>query len=274
MEKIIRRKIRSGSLRDVFSVINGMEDTTNVLVLVIRRNHVGIFNAALTRAKEVPPECIQHLLDKPEMLRAALARGMDPNVKINGITAVEMAARKHNYGALKEILALDDVVVSRYVIGKVKNHADLYMLALKHTKVRKLDVIYALQIRSTPLLQLCLAKMKGDVPNLQRLAINDDEDDKMEKEGCGNEEDEEKEEDPEELKRWAVLVEEKLQCPILLRPTAEPVRAPSGHIYDQSSIYDWVATNATNPMTRQPLNKDDLVMVGATILGPELLKGI
>lgn len=269
MEKIIRRKIRSGSLKDAFSVINGMDDTTAVLVPIIRRNHEGIFNAALTRAKAVPPECIRYLLDKPNMLRAALARGLDPNVSIDGITAVEMAARKHNYGALKEILALDDVRVSRYVIGKVKNNAELYMLALKHTQVKKLDVIYALQIRSTPLLQLCLAKMKGDLPNLDRLSMMDTDDDDAAKES---------EEDPqkaaEELKEWAIKVEETLQCPILLRPTAEPVRAPSGHIYDQSSIYDWVATNSTNPMTRQPLNKEDLVTVGATVLGQELLKGL
>ena len=261
--KIVRRKIRSGTLKEAFGVINGMHDTTDILILVIRRNHLGIFNAALARAKEVPPVCIRYLLDKPQMLRAALARGLNPNAKVDGITALEMAARKHNYGALKEMLMLDDVEVSRYVIGKVKKHADLYMLALKHTEVKKLDVIYALQIRSTPLLQLCLAKLKGDMPNMMRLDLEE-----------SDEAADTRKKNEEHLRDWATRVEEKLQCPILLRPTAEPVRAPSGHIYDQASIYDWVATNATNPMTRQPLKKEDLVTVGATILGTDLLEGL
>lgn len=253
---MIRRKLRKGTLKDAFSIINGMQDTTPILIPIIQRNHVGIFNAALMRAKEVPPTCIRYLLDKPQMLKAALSRGLDPNTSIDGISAVEMAARKHWYASVKELLMLDDVVVSRYVVGRVKHKADLYMLALRHMEAKKLDVIYAMQIRSTPLLQLTLEKLKQSGTNIAGLSLEDGEEAK------------------EDHSEWAEKVEEILQCPILLRPTAEPVRAPSGHIFDQSAIYDWISTNSTNPMTRQALSKDDLVTVGATILGPELLEGI
>ena len=256
MERRIKKRIRKGSLKDAFTVINGMQDTKDVLISVILRNHVPLFNATLTRASEVPQTCVRHLLDKPEMLKLALARGMDPNVSIDGITAVEMAAKKHLYGALKELLSLDDVKVSRYVVGRVRKHADLYMLALRHIPATKIDVIYALQIRSTPLLQLCLGKLS--TPDIGTLSIGSDGE----------------EEEAEDHSEWAAKVSEILQCPILLRPTAEPVRAPSGHIYDQACIYDWIATNQTNPMTREPLKKQDLVSVGATVLGPELLTGL
>lgn len=264
MDKLMRRKIRSGSLRDALAVVNGMEDTTAILVPVILRDHLGIFNAALLRAQEVPPICMKHLLNKPKMLRLALSRGLDPNVTIDGISAVEMAAKKHLYGSLKELLSLDDIRVSRYVLNKVKTKAELYMLALRHMEPTRLDVIYALQIRSTPLLQLCLDKLTETVPDLSSMDIDGEEDD----------EEKQKREQRAANAEWASKVIDILQCPILLRPTAEPVKAPSGHIYDQSCIYDWVATNRTNPMTRQPLNKSDLVTVGATVLGPELLEGI
>ena len=258
MDRLIKNKIRKGSLKEAFTVINGMQDTSSVLIPVILRNHVPLFSATLTRASEIPNNCIRYLLDKPQMLKLALSRGLDPNVNIDGISACEMAAKKHMYGSLKELLSLDDVKVSRYVIGRVKNHAELYMLALRHTQATKLDVIYALQIRSTPLLQLCLHKLS--TPDIGALSLDAGE--------------EGEEEQPEDHSEWASKVSEILQCPILLRPTAEPCRAPSGHIYDQACIYDWISANSTNPMTREPLTKADLVSVGATILGPELLKGL
>ncbi len=256
MERHIKNKIRKGSLKDAYTIINGMQDTSGVLIPVILRNHTALFNATLTRASEIPSGCIRYLLDKPEMLRMALSRGLDPNVSIDGITAVELAAKRHLYGALKELLSLDDVKVSRYVIGRVRKHSELYMLALRHTEATRLDVIYALQIRSTPLLQLCLEKLS--TPKIEKLNL----------------ESEDEAPQPVDHSEWAAKVAELLQCPILLRPTAEPVRAPSGHIFDQSCIYDWISTNSTNPMTRQPLKKEDLVTVGATMLGPELLKGL
>lgn len=254
MERHIKDKIKKGSLKEAFTIVNGMLDTSGVLIPVIHRNHIGLFTLTLSRAQNIPQRCIRYLLDKPEMLKMALAKGLDPNKCIDGITPLELAAKKHKYSAVKVLLSLDNMVVSRYVIGKIRDQADLYMLALRHAEAKKLDVIHALQIRSTPLLQLCLHKLS--TPNIADLSLSDET---------------EKKEDHSE---WAAKVSELLQCPILLRPTGEPVKTPSGHIFDHQSILGWITTNSSNPMTREPLQREDLLSVGATVLGPELLEGL
>ena len=254
--KHVRRSITRGSVRDALSALCGLEDASPVFIPVIQRGNESLFKAAVTRVQDIPPDAMKYLIEKPNMLRLALSHGLDPNTKIEGRLATEVAARRHQYASLKELFKCPNVKVTRYVINRLQNNIVMYTQAIEHAPAIREDVVNAIRVRSNALLQRALHKLK------QR----DGEDD----ENCDNDaEDVRKWSD----KKWAEEVEDKLRCPILLQATAEPVKAPSGHIYDADSIHAWVHSHGTNPMTRQPLCKDDLVSVGATILGG-LLKGV
>jgi hypothetical protein len=47
-------------------------------------------------------------------------------------------------------------------------------------------------------------------------------------------------------------------CPITGELMLEPVSDPEGHTYEKSQILTWLSTSKTSPITRSPLNKEDL----------------
>jgi len=47
-------------------------------------------------------------------------------------------------------------------------------------------------------------------------------------------------------------------CPITGELMVEPVSDPEGHTYEKSQILTWLSTSKTSPITRSPLNKEDL----------------
>ena len=49
-----------------------------------------------------------------------------------------------------------------------------------------------------------------------------------------------------------------LVCPITLRVFRDPVIAADGHTYERQAIVRWITAHGTSPLTRQPLNVDDL----------------
>ena len=49
-----------------------------------------------------------------------------------------------------------------------------------------------------------------------------------------------------------------LICPITLDVCRDPVLAGDGHIYERSAIVQWIEQQGTSPLTRKPLNLDDL----------------
>jgi len=48
-------------------------------------------------------------------------------------------------------------------------------------------------------------------------------------------------------------------CPILMTVMESPVITPSGKSYERRGIEDWLKDHNTDPLTRQPLKKDDLI---------------
>ncbi|CAF4085472.1 unnamed protein product [Adineta steineri] len=50
-----------------------------------------------------------------------------------------------------------------------------------------------------------------------------------------------------------------LVCPITLRVFRDPVTAADGHTYERQAIVRWIKEHGTSPLTRQPLNIDDLM---------------
>lgn len=243
------RRLKRGNVQEAEAVLEGMEDTSSVLYIVAMRAHPGLFKTALSRAKSVPPSLMSSVLRKPELLRMALANGLDPNARVDSLLASEAAARKHLYPSLRELFAHNDTKVTRYVLNRLKNNADMYAQALKRAPVERSDVIFAMQTRSTALLQRALNRLGADNDELEMDITLEDK-------------------KPSEWSdvHWAKKVAEKVQCPILCNATAEPVRTPQNHIFDMSSIYTWIDKHGTNPLTREPLSKDDLKPVGATIL--------
>ncbi len=255
--KQARRSITSGNVRDALSTLCGMEDATPLLVPVISRGNKQLFQAALARVPEIPEAAMKHLISHPEMLKIALSKGLDPNTSVGGKIATEIAARKHMYKSLQILFSCPNVKVTRYVINRLKNNTALYTQAIEHAPACREDVVHAIRVRSTALLQRALHKLKTQQQEETDVKV------------------EEKEDDPQTWsdKLWAEKVEDKLKCPILLQATAEPVMTPSNHVFHSQAIHEWVRNHATNPMTRQPLTEQDLVGVGATILG-NLLKGV
>jgi hypothetical protein len=49
-----------------------------------------------------------------------------------------------------------------------------------------------------------------------------------------------------------------LICPITCRIFRDPVIAGDGHIYERAAIMRWIAEHGTSPLTRQPLNLNEL----------------
>jgi hypothetical protein len=47
-------------------------------------------------------------------------------------------------------------------------------------------------------------------------------------------------------------------CPITGELMVDPVSDPEGHTYEKSQILTWLSTSKTSPITRSPLNKEDL----------------
>lgn len=49
-----------------------------------------------------------------------------------------------------------------------------------------------------------------------------------------------------------------LTCPITLELFRDPVRAQDGHVYERQAITQWIQEHGTSPLTRQPLQIDQL----------------
>jgi hypothetical protein len=49
-----------------------------------------------------------------------------------------------------------------------------------------------------------------------------------------------------------------LICPITLDVYRDPVRAGDGYVYERSAIIRWIEEQGTSPLTREPLNVNDL----------------
>ena len=47
-------------------------------------------------------------------------------------------------------------------------------------------------------------------------------------------------------------------CPITQEPIKDPVCAPDFYTYERSALEQWLRTNPTSPMTRQPMRLEDL----------------
>jgi len=55
------------------------------------------------------------------------------------------------------------------------------------------------------------------------------------------------------------FVPTEFYCPITGDLMNEPVLGKDGHSYEKSEIFQWLSTNKTSPLTREPLTTDDLV---------------
>ena len=49
-----------------------------------------------------------------------------------------------------------------------------------------------------------------------------------------------------------------MECPITLAPLHDPVRTPSGQVYERAAILVWLESHSTDPFTRAPLFSRDL----------------
>lgn len=52
---------------------------------------------------------------------------------------------------------------------------------------------------------------------------------------------------------------EPISCGIHYLPVVDGVRTPTGQIYERCAIEDWIEKSGTDPVTRQPLSKKDLI---------------
>ena len=55
-----------------------------------------------------------------------------------------------------------------------------------------------------------------------------------------------------------VLEHRDLMCPITLDVYRDPVLAGDGHVYERTAIVQWIKKEGTSPLTREPLNVNDL----------------
>ena len=51
----------------------------------------------------------------------------------------------------------------------------------------------------------------------------------------------------------------ELACSISSRYTTDPVRTPNGNLYDRPWIERWIRAAGTDPFTRAPLSRDQLI---------------
>lgn len=50
----------------------------------------------------------------------------------------------------------------------------------------------------------------------------------------------------------------ELNCPITLETFRDPVIAKDGHVYERAAITRWIVEHGTSPITRQPLQVEEL----------------
>ncbi len=54
------------------------------------------------------------------------------------------------------------------------------------------------------------------------------------------------------------FITEDLQCPITGEIFKKPVVAPSGNTYEEEKIKDWIKRGNNDPMSKRPLNENQL----------------
>lgn len=62
----------------------------------------------------------------------------------------------------------------------------------------------------------------------------------------------------ENISSSLTLEHHDLICPITLCVYKDPVLAGDGHVYERNAIVQWIEQQGTSPLTREPLNIDDL----------------
>lgn len=54
------------------------------------------------------------------------------------------------------------------------------------------------------------------------------------------------------------IINDHLRCAITLERPALPMNCPCGHLFESAAIYNWLRDNHTCPISRQPLNSNQL----------------
>jgi hypothetical protein len=50
----------------------------------------------------------------------------------------------------------------------------------------------------------------------------------------------------------------EFRCPISMEPMVDPVLCEDGHTYERQNILEWISRSPTSPLTRQPLNSNNI----------------
>lgn len=221
--------IRSQNHTEVLEHILMCTTTTEHHVLAaLKRRNLEIFVNVLGKANKLPYNLPMFLLTAPPIyLHRCIECGLDVNqFKRHTETFLEMAIRKQKVKHVERLL--------KHPRTKLTTRAS--SLIIKNKVMKKfMGLLFERGLPANPK-YVYEALRKNDTELLQG-ALNS-----LEIHGDS---------------KWQRVIE-KIKCPILNAPTADMVQTPQGQIYDRVSLTEWVSSNHTDPLTRQPLYISDL----------------
>lgn len=221
--------IRSENHTEVLEHILRCTTTTEHHVLAaLKRRNLEIFVSVLGKANKLPYNLPMFLLMAPPIyLHRCIESGLDVNqFKRHTETFLEMAVRKQKVKHVERLL--------KHPRTKLTTRAS--SLIIKNKVMKKfMGLLFERGLPANPK-YVYEALRKNDTELLQG-ALNS-----LEIHGDS---------------KWERIIE-KIKCPILNAPTADMVQTPQGQIYDRVSLTEWVSSNHTDPLTRQPLYISDL----------------
>lgn len=221
--------IRSEHHAEVLEHVQTCGSTTEHHVLAaLKRRNLEIFVCVLGKANKLPYNLPMFLLMAPPIyLHRCLESGLDVNqFKRHTETFLEMAVRKQKVKHVERLL--------KHPRTKLTTRAS--SLIIKNKVMKKfMGLLFERGLPANP--KYVYEALKKNDTELLQGALNS-----LEMHGDS---------------KWEQVIE-KLKCPILNAPSADIVQTPQGQIYDRCSVTEWISSNHTDPLTRQPLYISDL----------------
>ena len=201
--------------------------------VAIRRQHKKLFQAVLERVDNVPDNQMESLMSVPAFyLDVCLSKGLDPNVKLKNRRLPLEHACAHSRISHIEILLKD----SRTTVSQ--NVCRFMMRQTKQQKFAARAIELCKDIVPTMVLEAVVANVSTALVAMMKIL----------------------EEKYEDHPVWSDITH-MMMCPILNDYTTDIVKTPvNNHYYDRTQILTWVRDKGTDPLTREPLTENDLLL--------------
>lgn len=199
----------------------------------IRRQHKKLFKAVMSKIDQVPESQIETLMSVPAYyLGVCLDKGLNPNTRLKNKRLPLEHACAHSRVAHIEILLQD----ARTTVSQ--NVCRFMIRQTKQQRFAKRAIELCNDIVPNMILEAVVANVTPALVAIMEII----------------------EPKYEDHATWSDLTH-MMMCPILNDYTTDIVKTPvNNHYYDRSCILKWVREKGTDPLTRETLRENDLLL--------------